>query len=371
MKIGILTFHRAENFGAAMQSYALSHYLQKLGHETSIIDYRCKKIEQTYELLNPGLLFRRLNLFKSIILYINHIKTYQERKRKKRKYEEFRNKYLSQTCSFKKITTPLDLDIIIAGSDQIWNLKLLGGIDKYFFIDFPTKTNTKKITFSASSEKDSFDLLMNNKNIIAEYLKSFKAISVREESLRVILSNVIPFKNISVTLDPTFLLDIDEYNKILTPPQENQKYIVIYHMAETYESINLAQHIANKENLAIIQIHADFISKNDNTRHLRNLGPLEILGYIKYANYVITNSFHGTALSIILEKEFWAINKYNSTRIKDLLDICELTDRFVSTINHDTYSKRKKINYDIVKRKMSESINYSKQYLIKNITSNI
>ena len=92
MKVGILTFHRAENFGAMLQVFALQQYLRKLKHDVEIIDYRNKTIESMYHIYNPYILVTRKNVFKSVEIYLSRFKNIQDRKVCKVKYSEFRSK---------------------------------------------------------------------------------------------------------------------------------------------------------------------------------------------------------------------------------------------------------------------------------------
>ena len=133
MKIGILTFHRAENFGAALQVYALQEKLKSLGYEVNVIDYRCNAIEQKYKLFTLGYFFERKNIFISLQTMFERILTFNLRKNKRSKYILFWNKYLqlSKSCTLKNI--PTSYDYYICGSDQIWNPGILNGIDPVFF----------------------------------------------------------------------------------------------------------------------------------------------------------------------------------------------------------------------------------------------
>lgn len=364
MKIGILTFHRADNFGAALQTFALQTFLKEKGYNTFVIDYRCKKIEEVYYILNPIILFNRRNVFKAVQTYVKNLLRYKEMHEKHKKYDFFRHKYLHLTKSYHEIKNVLDFDAYIAGSDQIWNFALLGGINRYYLLDFPIKKGSLKISFSASSELVAFSLFKNHKDQITKCLNNFDFISVRESFLQQELKKYTNNK-VCVTLDPTFLIRKEVYDKILIRPLEN-KYILIYHMAETNEAFELAKQIAKDSKINdIIQIHASFESPQG-VNHRRNLGPLEILGYIKYANSIVTNSFHGAALSIILEKNFWVINTYKSSRLKSLLINAGLGSRYIKTISD---YKCQDIDYESVKLSLRPAIEYSKQFLINSLNN--
>lgn len=357
MKIGILTFHRADNFGAALQSYALQTYLQRKGYDARIVDYRCEAIEQVYSILNYQIFLQRKNLLKSISIFCFNLWNYREMYSKKKAYDLFRSEYLKlSNCNNKEIEN-LNYDAYIAGSDQIWNFSLLHGLNKYYFLDFPMPAKALRISYAASSEIASFHLFKRYQDDLIRLLESFDFLSVRENQLKDELANYT-HKDISVCIDPTFLLGCEDYEKILIKPLETN-YILVYHMSETQESVELANFIAERKGLMVVEIHASFYS-NKGKRHKRGLGPLEIAGYIKYADTVITNSFHGGALSIILNKELWVINRYESARLKTLLSNAGLLDRYIKSKNE---FKENVIDYSKVKSKLESYISTSEQYL--------
>ena len=365
MKIGILTFHRAENFGAVLQAYALQQYLVSCGYNAIVIDYRCKSIERVYHLYNLSVLVKRRNIFKSSFEYVKRYRRLSDRKTKKLKYNDFRNKYLQLTSSVYKIKRPLDFDIYIVGSDQVWNLELLNGMNKIFFLSFPIKKCAKKISYAASSDKGSYRLFEKYKDRISQSLNDFDAISVRENELRDEMRKYTN-KDITVCVDPTFLLEKQDYEKLAVKPLES-KYILVYHMAETPEGVVLANEIAKTKNLKVIEIHSIFSSNTDKSRHKQNIGPLELLGYIQYSEMIITTSFHGLALSLILQKEVWIMNKTNSARLKNLLNIVGLQRRLI----HDRTSYiDEEIDYSLVQEKLNVEILLSKNYIKSTLINN-
>jgi len=364
MNIGIITFHRADNFGAALQCFALQFFLQQQGHKVKVLDYRCKAIEQVYYLFDIRLLFARKNIFKTLNTYLFNILNYGEMYRKRSAYKRFRSEFLSLSKPLRsEFKEECGIDAYIAGSDQIWNFSLLHGYNKMYFLDFPTVSQSLKISYAASSESSAFPELERFKKNISLALNRFDSISVRETELKEELQKYTS-KEISVCIDPTFLLEKNEYEKILVTPKE-RGYILVYHMAETLDAVDLANHIAKEKGLDVIEIHASFKSKKG-LRHKRDLGPLQILGYIKYADAVITNSFHGVSLSLILNKELWVINKYKSARLQTLLSISGLTNRYIKNIGEYHNST---IDYTLVKSNMEKIIQDSQKFLIQSLSN--
>lgn len=361
MKIGILTFHRANNFGAALQCHALQTFLEQHGHNVYVIDFRYKAIEQVYYVLSPRLLFLRKNIIKAFIDYLFNLKNYTDMRVKRNEYEDFRKKYLHLVPFSKDINN--DIDAFVAGSDQIWNLSLTNGFSETYFLEFPIKEKTLKISYAASSEVVSFREFKENKDEISHALNGFDSISVREPELKEELRKYTS-KDIKVCVDPTFLLKKEYYERILKVPQE-RNYVLVYHMAETEEAVKLANAISQAKGLEVIEIHASFKSPCG-IRHKKGLGPLQILGYIKYADTVITNSFHGTALSLILQKNLWVINTYKSIRLFNLLVSVGLQSRYISSL--DEYNNNP-INYDIVNENINKHIEKSEKFLEESLAN--
>lgn len=357
MEIGILTFHRAENFGAALQVYALQEFLKNLHHNVYVIDYRCPPIERNYQILNPSYIWHRRNIWKGCIVYLNRFKNLKERKDKKKSFHDFLASYINvKTCE-----TISDCDIVIVGSDQVWNMAITQGYRPYYFLNFQHTKPVRKIAYAASSEPYSFFFFDANRNQISNDLLSFDAISVREQALKSYLGAFVK-KEISLCVDPTFLLSSDEYKRLAIKPLE-QNYVLVYHLYETKEGSSLAQKISEEKGFSVVEIHSGYGKFGDKNIHKQDVGPRELLGYILYANQVITTSFHGVALSIILEKNFLVINKGNIERIKNLLALSGLSDRLIS----QTYDYCcNDINYSLLGSGLKNLIKDSKKFLIDN-----
>lgn len=360
MKIGILTFHRAENFGATLQAYALQTYLSQLGNDVEIIDYRCTSIERNYDILNPRVLWSRKNVFFSLKQYLKRFSSLKDRIEKKQSFKTFRTNYYYLSAPVLKVEKDLGYDVYITGSDQVWNAHLTDGIDDVFFLGFPMKANAKKISYAASSENDPKGLLWNNREYVRNLLKSFDAISVREDFLRADLKRYVEAP-ISICVDPTFLLDKKSYQDIAIMPDIREKYVLVYHMTTMPESVTLANKIAEDRGFRIIEIFGGYSTDKDKRRYKSNLGPSEILGYIACAEVVITTSFHGLALSLIMNKDFWVVNHSGNYRQRNLLSLLDLENRLVE----DSTSIRDEshINYSVINNAMSNLIDNSKSFL--------
>ena len=363
MKIGLLTFHRAENFGAVLQCFALQHFLTRKGYDVQIVDYRNPSIEHQYDIFSPWVFSQYRSLYVGLCIYIKRFYDIKSRLRKKILYSQFRDQYFHKTRVYRQIDNPLHFDAIIVGSDQVWNLNLCKGGEQVYFLDFPVLKYTKKIAYAASSELNSFELLRNNKDKIRKLLSSFDNISVREKQLQEELKDYINQK-IEVCIDPTFLESQEFYRSIAIEPKEKD-YILVYHLTENSEATCLAESIAKEKNKKIVEIHAGFVRTKDKRRHKDSLGPKELLGYILNAEIIITTSFHGMALSLIFNKQFVVMRTPTVTRMQNLLSAVELNDRIIDTAKG--YYKLNPIDYGKVNMNLEREIEKSKSFLIKSL----
>lgn len=334
MRIGIVTFHRAENFGAVLQCLALSHYLKEIGNEVIILDYRCHSIEKQYKLINWNLLKPRRIIWKRLIPFIKDLSHYQYKKNRKKAYFDFRQKYFSTTEPIYKINQiPPNLDVYITGSDQVWNGALTNGIDDIYWLNFPVNKNAKKVSFAASCETTGYRFLEKEQVKIKEILKQYCKITVREEKLKEILYSYSNIKNIDVVIDPTLLLPKDFYTQLVKRPKE-KNYLLVYHLRDI-KDINLQEYwknIAKQKNLQVIEIRTNFNSRQTVNNKI-GTGPEELLSYLYYADYVFTNSFHATILSILFHNEFYSVDDGQIARIKNILKKLELSERIISPDN--------------------------------------
>lgn len=355
MKIGILTFHRAENFGAVLQCYALQRFLQQRGYDVEIIDYRNKNIENGYKLFtirDSSLLIFLKSVIRSLLTFIIRCK-------KKISYKRFRLKYLNVS---KKVYTDSsfsrDYDIIICGSDQIWNSRLTGGLDLCYFLGF--KTAARKISYAASSELRDYHLLDNYKLELTNILKTFKGCSVREKKFADYLHDILNI-NFETVIDPTFLLEKNEYLKIAINPKTN-KYVLVYNLTENESTIAYAKRLAKEKYLKLIIINAGikpFYKKNV------ALDPRELLGYIANAEYIFTNSFHGLSLSLKLNKQVYVVKTDYTSRLEDLLSSLGLGNRILQS-NISNF-KESYLDYTQINNVIESKVTYSVKFLLDSI----
>ena len=355
-KVGIVTFHRAENFGAALQCYALMSYFQRQNCDAYIIDYRSPIIEDGYSLLK----IQGTSVCSKIKSLIWALITYHVRKAKKMKFTHFRDIYYKQTSIVRDASDmPKDFDCIFCGSDQIWNLRLTGGFDGVYFLDFDAPV--KKIAYSASSEAQDWSLMLDCKEQIQRSLSSFSNISVREMDFAEFLNHTF-LKECAVTCDPVFLQNREFYEKIAIAPKIKRSYVLVYNLVESANARFLAKKIAEEKHLEVINISAGVNPKRILSDDIFVFGPEEMLGYIINADYVVTTSFHGLALSLILNKQFYVVKTHHNVRLTSLLGQLELSHRCV-----DGDCEMENIDYSIVNALIQNMIDGSTEYIKKSL----
>ena len=299
--IGILTFHRAANYGAVLQAYALQQVLNEYQIENEIIDYRCSHVEKQYE-CKPHVSPIHIRQFAKEIIEI------PTRKEVRRQFDEFIGNYLKTSKSvYKKDFSEIhkNYKALITGSDQVWNLAVSGN-DTTYMLDFAGES-VKKISYAASIGPKEIEV--DNKKTLSKYLKRYDYISVREPAAKYLVE-AMTGKAAVLDADPTILLSIEKWDKLVQKSKLNYKnYIFVYIMQPSQELYDLALKLAEQEKLQIYSLSM-VPNKRKLGRDIRGIGVQDFLWMIKNANYVVTNSFHGLLFSIRFHKRFyWAFQK--------------------------------------------------------------
>lgn len=303
MKIGILTFHRAQNYGAILQTYALQQFLRREGHEVEVIDYRPEYIEQSYSFI-PINNYQTHTVGIWLKLFIRDLLLFPLRCIRRNKFRSFmkRNLMLSSKVNFNSI--PSKYDVYIVGSDQVWNKEITVDYDDVFFCRFHfCKDNRKYISYAASLEPST--LTEADLSLLYDKLKQFDAISVRESSIINYLQ--IDYKGIYNVLDPTLLMDTHFWDRITEIPHSHNRYIVLYQARYNRALSCLVQQIANEMGCDVVEMSAWTLPISKIWRKGMAASPEEFLGFIKNAELVINTSFHGTVFSILYEVPFYYV----------------------------------------------------------------
>lgn len=360
IKTATITFHKAINYGAILQTYALQKSILKLNIDNDVIDYDCKLISNEYRLIS----------IKSIKLFIKSLITFKIYYCKKNKFKSFIKKYIILTNPVTKDILKSEkfnnkYDFFITGSDQVWNYEITNLDDVYFlnFVKDKNKIKSYAASFGVSCIPENLKFKYRN------YLKRFSSILVREKTGAKLIENLID-KKVNVVLDPVLLLNKEEWNKITFKTKFDNikdKYILVY-MRTPYIAL-FAERLSIKYKIPIFNIE-DFILKNKNKvgKTESKLGPEEFISAIKNAKFIITASFHAVVFSIIYNKEFFINNvdktkENRSSRQKDLLDLLEIKDREI--FNHDDDTDFVPIDWNNVNKKLEIERNSSLSELKK------
>ena len=324
MKIGILTFHRATNYGAILQAYALIQYLINQGYDAKIVDYKPKGMGILYAPINvPGFLKK----IKRIVLNLLMLPSLLTRYKKREMFWKYINKVLSSGDLPR-------MDAYIVGSDQVWSVCFTGGIDNLYWGQFD-RNGAKLISYAGSAAENMGDSFYSNEN--AKLLESFDFISVREKELQGYLQTQIPNKKIEKVLDPTLMAGVDFFDELIADEMPLEKtYVLVYQVIRTKDALisEYAKQIASRAGWDIVEIKNSRLyicsqGKFSISKELQN--PTQFVSLFKYAQFVITTSFHGTAFSLMFNRPFnvVSISDEVDSRSKDLLMQLNLTDRLV------------------------------------------
>jgi len=363
MIIKTITCHEVYNYGASLQAFALMKYLQELGHEVEIIDYKPDYLTRRYNLWIISPKWSR-NFFLKLIYYCFKIPGRFIRNRpRKLAFDRFTKKNLHltgktyRTNEELKADTP-SADIYIAGSDQIWNSMYPNGKDPSFYLDFAPEKSIKA-SYAASFSINYIERGYEDR--VKSWLEKLDYISVREETGLLILKS-IGIKGVQV-LDPVFLLTANDWDKMSNGRLIKEKYILIYDFDNNPTIECLAKFISQKKGYSIVSIK-DFLQQNYADKVIKNASPSDFLGLIKHSEVFISNSFHGAAFSIIFNKEFYTFNrayqKVNS-RMIDLLTSLGLKSRLISDTSYIDTTNR--IDYSRVNALLNDKIAFSKKFL--------
>lgn len=349
LKVAIITFHRAINYGAVLQTYALSRYLKESGYNVQVLDYRADAIENSYK-VKIGLdaySLKRMFLFPFLIM-------------KKRKFYHFFSKNIPHTAP---LYSQDDLrkesekfDFIITGSDQVWNSQWTDG-DEAYLLNFCQ--DKKKVSYAASIGKG--NISEEEQNCLKKHLQNFRMISVREETGRDLLKTFIQ-KDVSVNCDPVALLKKDAWKQIASLPKE-KNFVLVYMLVKSDSLMNAAIEYGSKTGKQVILIN-DNIRKQYPVTYKRYISPEKFVGLFYKADCVFTNSFHGTMFSIIFEREVHVeLQKYEgapNSRFLDLLKKFGMEDCvFDGTLIDENY---KKFNPASVTKKLKQMQDMTRKY---------
>lgn len=351
-KVYTLTFHHVLNNGGVVQAYALQRFLMDSGFNAIILNYLPNYfLFQTYR---PAKGIRKtIEKFKKIVSF-----------RRFRKDNLVIDKKIIRRAS--DLAAIKDGFAVVVGSDQVWNPRLTGGnVDDTFYLrSLPLAT--KRLSYAASSGGES---LLPHKEQLAELLSKFDFLGVREESLAEELTNSFQLSNCEVVLDPSLI--INDYNDVLSTRMVPKEPFILTYVVASGETLrefdDYILSLKNSSNLKVVHVGAKDIRSADVI--VRGVGPSDWLGFIKSASFVVTNSFHGTALSIKFERQFLFFPNSNQAlnhRQSTLLSSLNLSNRKVVTTSQKI-NDLPLIDYDVVTKELDQLVEKSRSALLSSL----
>lgn len=349
MKIGTLTFHRAQNYGGVLQCYALIDFLRQQGFDAEVIDYRCRPMESIYKLI-------KMDTFGNAL---QSVRTFVPKYKARRLFDSFRFKYIPMS-SF-QIHEPRELidqyDVTLVGSDQVWCPRIVGGIDPVYFGDYSEMI--RKVSYAASDEQRIYTEEQQQK--LRKCLAGFSNISVREDVFAEELRKYTDKEIVSVC-DPTLLLTKEDYMKIAEDPNKDE-YVLYYQQVSDRRIKNIIIDTARQIGAKKVVVVTGPNEKYDYPKTYYNTSNLSVnkfLGLFKNAKCVFTTSFHGTAFSIVFRKDFYFVDNSWADRSTNLLSKVGLLDRLISP---EKYVKFSKVDYSKVEQKIDAYRSHSMKFL--------
>ncbi len=370
MKIGILTYHRAINYGAIFQAYALLSFLKRLDHEVEIIDYWPEYHSDEYRIFNYKYFFRCS--LKAKIRYLGEfVLKYTRGKKRNRGCVNFMYNNFHITKNPEYLTgqsIDKQFDLILYGSDQIWRksnkIRENRGFDEVYLGKFPVN-KVKKVNYAASMGV--IDLNVEDKEYLKVLLQNFDSISVRENNL---LKTTQELGYVAeLTLDPVFLLEREQWGELISLKfkKRRKKYILFYHHTPSTEAKLLVKHLSKTLGCDIIEVNSKVMPYAIGKKYKNTSSPGEFLGLIRDAEFIVTTSFHGTVFSVLMQKQFFALGMGNNAeRAKTLLNSIGLGERYLDKCNCEQIQVQP-IHYPSINNNLKKIINNSIGFLMRNL----
>jgi len=363
MKICLVTKHATTNYGGILQAYATQNILESFG-EVKILDYRNKHVNKTMQIIRFGLQPRDvLRIAKDLFRLYSRYRTisqFQEFIDNRMNLHVFSNSQLSDVVN--------EFDIFIAGSDQIWNPKILGEkgeFDDVYLLNFVK--DKRKVSYASSTGS----YVASNGDRLISALCSFDNLSLREADSANNISKILN-RNIYHVLDPTLLFNKKSWINMLGLSKSSirkNKYIFLYAIVRDKLFVETVNNFSEKLGIDVIIVDQDpFIGFNV-AKHYKSASPELFLSLLLNAELIITNSFHGVAFSVNFEKSFYVtIPPSSPNRVVSFLSSVNLSDRLISNKDQlNNICSNQQQDFTGASQKLAELRNLSLEYLNRSL----
>nr|WP_305137232.1 polysaccharide pyruvyl transferase family protein [uncultured Schaedlerella sp.] len=371
--IGIITFHCSNNYGAMLQAYGLKTFLRRNGKEADIVRYEPFYMTGRHWWIPyaplKGLKGRIWGLFHMWDGFLAHLRTREAYAKQLSNMNYFRYKYLVDKKQRKILSLAglkqLNYQCYVVGSDQIWNPDITCGLRKAYFGAFENKRKKRVVSYAASI--GGAELARRYDKEFAELVSRLDAVSVREETAVPYVERLYG-KEVTAVLDPVFFLKKESWQKVERIPAraKYRKYILVYVTETNREMSDYAKKLSQETGLPVIEVRAGHLGTDAGFEVDYTAGPAELLGYIHKAEYVVSNSFHAVAFSMIYEKQFLAfVHSRLGARVRNIIDIHGLQDRLCD--ENQLPDIHAGIDWETVRERTKEHVRASGEYLLKNL----
>lgn len=370
--IGTVTLHHNANYGANLQAYALVKCLSSLTEEeVRLVDYRNERIRNLYrvapfDLTDHGI---RVNM-RSCKRFAKMLLQPQGTCIRDRKFYRFRKKYIPMTSTVKnpEEIAKLQCPHLFVGSDQIWNDWITGDQKNRVFYGNIKTPETVVASYAPSLGNSSFS--EDEDRAVSEYINNFDFLSVREEQLIDLIHGRYRGK-IDVVCDPVFLLNKKEWGELDSSPKEKEPYIFVYLLERNPVLFEIARTVSEHYKLKMIVLSDGQKASWQLGEYRKNADPCDFISGIRNAEFVITNSFHGTVYSMMFHKKFITIpDTRRGIRMIALLEKYGLQERLIKNSRDFTIdAMEKEIDFSTVDEMIEAERIHAVEYLKKVLQS--
>lgn len=364
MKIGIITWFHFENYGTKLQAIALQQYLRMLGHNAELINFKLSPSRKSEKTPFPEKLKRQPHKYAMVFARRRFSHEIEQRSVKlKHAIDEYciLTEEIQTEAAYISICNKFDL--IICGSDQIWNPNCY---HRYYYADFP-EIKVRRVSYAPSLGVNAIPEQIST-NMKQSILK-FEAISVREQKGAELLEKLIGIRP-DVVVDPTMLLTKEEWTSLLQIGEEkSERYVVCLFLTDNRNHWRAAKQFSKKNHLKMRIIPYWGFSYFKRGSIYANAGVEDFVSLIKNAEYVLTDSFHAAVFSLIFQKQFLVFQRFReddrisqNSRIQNLLELAGVESSLLG-FGTSSISKIPDINYEKVTERLEKKILDSKHFL--------
>lgn len=355
MKTLTVTFHHTTNYGAVLQTYALQQTVLSMGHDNLVLETKTGEGKK-----KPKLTIRDLYL-----RYISWLRK-KDTQRLVQYFADFHKYRLKLTRPYASMEdlrsdTP-DVDCLITGSDQVWNLSTVPRFIDSRLLRFGKES---AIRFSYAASMEDLRYTDEQKQMLKEALAKYKGISVREQSAKEYIESFTPYQ-IERVLDPVFLLSKEKWMELAIEPRLNGPYILCYQVQSNKRIQEVAYQLKKETGYPVVSICNGAIRWIKSDYYFHDVSIEEFLGFYQNAAYIVSASFHGVAMGLVFDKPVYAmVKKARANRLKEVMHLFELDDFVVHQDEDKALMKYDPKRLAKMKSIKDEYTSNSKMYLHK------